>query len=53
MVSTWRGGGGFDHVAQGFAPTSVAQGDVGLGVHEAIDDLESRFGLASGSRRPS
>jgi len=37
-------GGGFDHVAQGFAPTSVAEGDVGLGVQQAIDDLESRFG---------
>lgn len=35
--------GGFEHVAQGYAPTSVAQGDVGLGVQQAIDDLESRF----------
>jgi len=35
--------GGFDHVAQGFAPTSVSQGDVGLGVQEAIADLESRY----------
>lgn len=41
-------GGGFDHVAQGFAPTSVAQGDVGLGVQQAIDDLESRFGATIG-----
>ena len=37
-------GGGFEHCAQGFAPTSVAQGDVGLGVEQAIGDLESRFG---------
>jgi uncharacterized protein (TIGR01319 family) len=42
-------GGGFDHVAQGFAPTSVAQGDVGLGVQQAIDDLESRFGASIGT----
>ena len=40
--------GGFDHVAQGFAPTSVDQGDVGLGVQQAIDDLESRFGAPIG-----
>lgn len=36
--------GGFEHVAQGFAPTSVAKGDVGIGVEEARADLESRFG---------
>lgn len=36
--------GGFDHVAQGFAPTSVNAGDVGLGVQQAIQDLESRLG---------
>lgn len=36
--------GGFEHLAQGFAPTSVAQGDVGLGVERAIADLESRYG---------
>lgn len=41
-------GGGFDHVAQGFAPTSVAQGDVGVGVQQAINDLESRFGASIG-----
>ena len=40
--------GGFIHVAQGFAPTSVGQGDVGLGVQQAIDDLESRFGATVG-----
>jgi len=37
------GEGGFAHMAQGFAPTSVAQGDVGIGVQAAIVDLESRF----------
>jgi uncharacterized protein (TIGR01319 family) len=41
-------GGGFEHVAQGFAPTSVTQGDVGLGVRQATDDLESRFGASVG-----
>jgi uncharacterized protein (TIGR01319 family) len=40
--------GGFAHVAQGFAPTSVALGDVGRGVQQAIDDLESRFGAPIG-----
>jgi uncharacterized protein (TIGR01319 family) len=39
---------GFLHVAQGFAPTSVAQGDVGIGVAQAIEDLESRFGAKVG-----
>ncbi len=41
-------GGGFEHVAQGFAPTSVTQGDVGLGVQQASNDLESRFGAPLG-----
>ena len=36
--------GGFVHRAQGFAPTSVAAGDVRLGVQEAIADLEAHFG---------
>jgi uncharacterized protein (TIGR01319 family) len=36
--------GGFEHLAQGFAPTSVSRGDVGLGVDEAIADLEGRPG---------
>ncbi len=36
--------GGFEHVAQGFAPTSIAQGDVGLGVFQARADLEARYG---------
>lgn len=40
--------GGFEHVAQGFAPTSVAQGDVGLGVEQAIADLEARYGQPTG-----
>jgi len=37
-------GGCFVHQAQGFAPTSIAAGDVGLGVEQAIADLESHFG---------
>ena len=40
-----RAGGGFEHVAQGFAPTSVAQGDVGIGVDAALADLRVRSGL--------
>ena len=39
---------GFEHVAQGFAPTSVAQGDVGVGVEQAIADLEARLGGSIG-----
>ena len=42
---TRRPGGGFDHVAQGFAATSVAEGDVGLGVDAALADLRARSGL--------
>ena len=38
-------GGGFDHVAQGFAPTSVAEGDVGVGVDAALADLAATSGL--------
>jgi uncharacterized protein (TIGR01319 family) len=41
--------GWFEHVAQGFAPTSVSAGDVRLGVDQAIADLESRFGKLSDS----
>ena len=37
-------GGGFEQVAQGFAATSVGQGDVGLGVQQALDDLTARHG---------
>ena len=33
------------HLAQGFAATSVAAGDVGLGVDAAIADLQSSSGL--------
>lgn len=36
--------GCFVHQAQGFAPTSIAAGDVGLGVEQAIADLEARHG---------
>lgn len=41
-------GGGFLHVAQGFAPTSVEQGDVGIGVGDAILSLEATLGHAVG-----
>ena len=40
--------GGFEHLAQGFAPTSVSEGDVGLGVDRARADLKSRFGSPIG-----
>lgn len=33
-----------EHVAQGFAPTSVLQGNVGIGLLAAIEDLESSSG---------
>ncbi|MCH8613726.1 glutamate mutase L [Arsenicicoccus dermatophilus] len=39
-----RADGRLEHVAQGFAPTSVAQGDVGIGVDAAIADLEQAYG---------
>ncbi|MBW3084310.1 hypothetical protein KEM60_00497 [Austwickia sp. TVS 96-490-7B] len=39
--------GAFTHLAQGFAPTSVADGDVGVGVAQARDDLRRRYGLDS------
>lgn len=39
-------GGVFEHVGQGFATTTVAGGDVGIGVDEAIADLRSSSGLA-------
>lgn len=41
-------GAGLEHIAQGFAPTSVALGDVGIGVEQAIADLESQFGASIG-----
>ncbi len=34
-------GGGLEHLDQGFAPTSVDQGDVGIGVEAAISDLQA------------
>ena len=34
--------GALEHVAQGFAPTTVAQGNVGRGVFAAVEDLEQR-----------
>lgn len=40
-----RSEGGFEHVAQGFAPTSVAAGDVGIGVDAALADLKATSGL--------
>lgn len=35
----------FEHVGQGFAPTSVEAGDVGPGVDQAIADLQASSGL--------
>lgn len=46
---TFLSEGGFEHVAQGFAPTSVAQGDVGIGVQQATADLEARLGQRIGT----
>ncbi len=40
--------GAFELLAQGFAPTSVATGDVGVGVDEAIADLRATSGLEVG-----
>ena len=40
-----RRDGVFEHVAQGFAPTSVAAGDVGQGVDQAIAELRDSSGL--------
>lgn len=37
-------GGGFAHVAQGFAPTSIAAGDVGIGVDGALANLKVAYG---------
>jgi hypothetical protein len=41
-----RSEGGFTHLAQGFAATSIGEGDVGLGVEHALADLRARSGLA-------
>ncbi|MBW6473641.1 MAG: glutamate mutase L [Anaerolineaceae bacterium] len=35
--------GGFQHLAQGFAPTSISDGDVGIGVDQAVEDLKTRY----------
>jgi uncharacterized protein (TIGR01319 family) len=43
--------GGLEHVAQGFAPTSVAMGDVGVGVDQAIASLHASSGLDVESAR--
>jgi uncharacterized protein (TIGR01319 family) len=40
-----RPGGGFDHVAQGFVPTTMAEADVGVGVDQALDRLRASSGL--------
>lgn len=40
-----QAGGIFRQIAQGFAPTSVTAGDVGLGVDQAIADLQASSGL--------
>ena len=39
-------GGAFEHVGQGFATTTVADGDVGLGVDRAIAELQESSGLS-------
>lgn len=40
-----RSDGMFAHVAQGFAPTSVEQGDVGIGVDAALAEVGSALGV--------
>ena len=40
-----RSAGALEHVGQGFAPTSVAEGDVGIGVEAAYADLRDSSGL--------
>lgn len=46
---TILGQGRFEHVAQGFAATSVAQGDVRIGVQQALAHLESQYGKITGT----
>lgn len=41
------GGPGLEHIAQGFAKSSVDLGDVGIGVREATEELESNFGASA------
>jgi uncharacterized protein (TIGR01319 family) len=36
--------GRFEHLAQGFAPTSVAAGDVRIGVNQAVAELQTQSG---------
>lgn len=36
--------GGLEHIAQGFSKTSINSGDVGIGVSEAIAELENSYG---------
>lgn len=38
-----RKDGSFNHLAQGFAATSISQGDVGLGVDQAMEELKKQF----------
>ena len=38
--------GRFRHVGQGFAPTSVAEGDVGVGVDAAMQAMRERSGIS-------
>jgi len=42
------GNGSLTHVAQGFAPTSVARGDVNVGVQAALVELRETSGLDTG-----
>ncbi len=39
--------GKMEHLAQGFAATSIEQGDVSLGVEEAIKDLEKKSNIST------
>ncbi len=44
-VGAWEPRSYLEHLAQGFAATTVAAGDVGLGVEQAIADLQASSGL--------
>ena len=37
-------GGIFEHLAQGFSTTTVAEGDVGIGVDVALAEVEANLG---------
>jgi hypothetical protein len=41
-------GGGFKHIGQGFAPTSISHGDVGLGVDQAIACMLNKYPVEMG-----